>query len=87
MTTDQACLAYLAERYPAQMRETAILQRVNDSGMCDEPMTQETMLATLCRVQKLGFVDFAAGWHGKGTWGATQAGIRQWTLDGRPHVG
>ena len=81
-------LAFLAERYPAAYTAEAIAQRVNRSGLLDETANTPAVLAELrLLATKFGWADLMVDPDGVQHWGATQAGVRQWTLDGSIYVG
>ena len=81
-------LAFLAERYPAAYTADAIAQRVNRSGMLDEPTEAAAVLAELrILATKFAWADLIVDPDGVQHWGATTGGVRQWTLDGSLFVG
>lgn len=81
-------LAFLAGRYPAAYTSSAITQRVNRSGILDQPASEEHVLAELrLLTAKLLWVDLMVDADGDQHWGATQTGVRQWSLDGSLYVG
>lgn len=82
-------LAFLAARYPAAYDEAAILQRVNRSGLLDEPATADTVAAELITLDNRfrlvsPELDRVSG---SVYWTATEAGRIEWVRNGRPHVG
>ena len=81
-------LAFVAERYPAAYPADAIAQRVNRSGMLDEPTDAAAVLSELrILANKFSWADLIVDPDGVQHWGATTSGVRQWTLDGSLYVG
>ncbi len=82
-------LAFLAARYPAAYDDSAVLQRVNKSGLLNTPATADEVreqLRTLSNRFKL--VDAALDRvSGSVYWTSTEEGVKQWHLDGQTHVG
>ena len=84
----KTALAFLASRYPAAYTAEAIAQRLDRSGLLDEAAGVPAVLAELrLLATKFGWVDLMVDPDGVQHWGATQAGVRQWTLDGSLYVG
>lgn len=84
MNLKQLILAFLSPRHPAVYTEQSITQRVNSSPMSDSRHTPEQVFDTLRDLKKLGLVDLSVDTLDNATyWGATEEGIKRWTLDGR----
>jgi len=83
-------LAFLAARSPAAYPVPSIRVRCERSGLCDAAPTVESVaqaLAELASARMGGLVDTVVDPTSKSVfWYATDAGIRQWTLDGRVAV-
>lgn len=78
-------LAFLAARYPGAYTETAILQRVNKSGLLDDPATPDLVreeLRTLSNRFKLVEPELDKV-SGEVYWTATEEGKLQWVRDGQ----
>jgi hypothetical protein len=79
----------LASRAPAAYEARAIAQRLGRSGLLDaEPSAEQVENALRGMATREGWVTVevdpitkAAGWY------ATDAGVAQWNLDGRPAAG
>lgn len=81
-------LAFLSERYPGAYTSSAVTQRINRSGILDKPAAETEVLAELrVLATKFLWVDLMVDTDGDQHWGATPAGVRQWTLDGSLHAG
>lgn len=82
-------LAFLAARYPAAYDETAILQRVNKSGLLDTPAPADLVreeLRTLSNRWKFVEPELDRV-SGDIFWTATEAGKIEWARSGQLHVG
>lgn len=82
-------LAFLAARYPAAYDESAILQRVNKSGLIESPATADQVreeLRTLSNRFKMVQPEMEK-LSGSVFWTANEDGVLQWVAEGRPHVG
>lgn len=82
-------LAFLAARYPAAYGDSAVCQRVNRSGLLDRDATGDEVraeLRTLANRFKLVDAELDKV-SGEVFWTATEAGVKQWHLDGATHVG
>ena len=82
-------LAFLAARYPGAYADTAVLERVNRSGLLDRPATLTEVRDELRLLSnRFSLVDAALDRvSGAVYWTATEAGVKQWHLDGQTHVG
>ena len=81
-------LAFLAERYPAAYAAPAIRQRVNRSGMLDDPATNESVLTELRMLaSRFEHVELLVDGDGDQHWTATPDGVKSWQLDGGVSVG
>lgn len=80
-------LGFLAARAPGAYTVPSIRVRCERSRLCDDAPTVESVsqaLAELASARMGAFVDTVVDPVSKGVyWFATDAGIRQWTLDGR----
>ena len=79
-------LAFLSARYPAAYAEPAVLARINRCGLLDDPATAAQVNAELITLAgpKFHYVDIVPDHTtGDAYWSATDAGVRQWNLDGR----
>jgi len=81
-------LAFLAERSPAAYADDVIAQRVTASGLVDAPVPPIAPELTCLASERMGrLVSCDINPVTKtAVWFATEAGIRQWVLDGRLHV-
>jgi len=81
-------LAFLAERSPGAYPDDVISHRVNASGLVDAPVPSIASELTFLASERMGrLVSCDINQVTKtAVWYATEAGIRQWVLDGRPHV-
>ena len=91
MNLRAAILAFLAARAPASFDVGVIHLRVSRSGLLDAaPALDQVMaeLQTLSGAMSHPLVDVDVNPVTKeASWRATDAGVRRWTLDGRPMVG
>ena len=89
MNLRNVILAFLAARYPAAYSESAILQRVNKSGLLDNPATADQVKEELCTLSnRWTFVEpELEKVSGEIFWTATEAGKLEWVKTGRLHVG
>lgn len=85
MNPRKAILAYLANRYTAALKESAILQCVNRSGLLDKPLTDAELLDDLrWMCNSMRWVDLVTDKEsGAALWSVTDEGMRRWNLDGR----
>jgi hypothetical protein len=85
MNLRKVILAFLAARYPAAYNIGTIQARVNRCGLLDVSATAEQVRADLVILasEKFRYVDLNPD-HVTGTiyWSATDAGLKQWHLDG-----
>jgi hypothetical protein len=81
-------LAFLAARCPAAYTAGAIGERLNDSGLLDNRITEDDTSAALGVLLRNGFVQSAVEPAGTRIyWNATPSGVQAWHASGRPHVG
>ncbi len=80
-------LAFLAARAPGAYAAPSIRVRCDRSGLCEASPSVEGVsqaLAELASARMGALVDTVVDPVSKGVyWFATDAGVRQWTLDGR----
>ncbi len=83
------CLAFLAERAPRRLTAQAIRTRLIASTILDAVPTQAELNQVLVDLQKNGaWVEVEIEPVTKEVlWYATDAGKRQWVLDGQPQIG
>ena len=89
MSLREAVLAFLAARAPGAYAEGAVAQRVAASGLTDAGAAgagEELALLASERMGRLVGCDVNPV-SKELVWFATDAGVRRWRLDGRPHVG
>ena len=88
MNARTVILAFLAGRAPGAYAEGAIAQRVNASGLLDAPVASVNSELAYLASERMGrLVGCDVHPVSKETvWYATDAGIRQWQIDGRTHV-
>lgn len=82
-------LAFLAARYPGAYEDAAIVLRLNRSGLLDAPATADAVRDEL-RLLANRFKSVEPELDrisGAVYWTATEAGVKQWHLDGAVHVG
>lgn len=88
MNTRKIILAFLAQRYPAAYTADVITQRINSSGYLDTPTTADAVLRELRTLTtKHQHVDLMVDDYGVQHWGATNAGVRAWALEGSLSIG
>jgi len=84
-------LAFLAARSPASFPSEVIHARISQSGYLDKAVTANEAadeLRTLASAKMSALVNVDIHPVTKGeSWWATDAGVKQWTLDGRMNVG
>lgn len=88
MNLSKVLLAFLAARYPAAYPDTAVLQRVNASGLLDKPATiEEVRTALRMMVNRFKFLDSQLDTvSGAIYWTATAEGVQRWHYDGATAV-
>ena len=83
-------LAFLAARYPAAYDETAILQRVNKSGLLDTPAPADLVRRGAphpCPIAGSLLSRNSTACPATSFWTATEAGKIEWARSGQLHVG
>lgn len=85
----RAALAFLAARRPGVYAAPQVVERLNASGLLDVPATLADVAQTLALLAqpRLGLLSMEADPLSSTVYfGATDAGIKQWVLDGRMMV-